>query len=418
MTDELHTLKQNILDISPKNLAKAIFNSDIPEEIVRTIPAQNLYMTICYNGISSSVDLINIASVTQRRLFLDFDCWEKDIFNEDNFFIWLSLTDDDGALDLLKKILQSSDLKLIAFLIGKYVTVYSQEEPTDLPPNGDFYTPDKGYTWLNVSTGDEEKDFLLKRLLALIFETSVELFYQITSIQTISTPTELEEQAYEEKNKRLASEGIPEFEECVELNQPLSKEKIIEKIKNKKFYKYEVSENILPLKINTDVLEPLTSFINGIKDSQMALSELTRILNACVVFYDNSFNNFENISKLNECVKGVLNIGLEKLLESNVIISNEIYPIVNLQDIYRYGLNFIFEIKKEALKKSKDENKNFDSIELSILENFSKKLPTIPLFIQDENTYLKDEEEKLLVGERAILNFKDILLAKKILEKF
>ncbi len=416
MDNEASTLRQDLLSIEPKNLAKAIFNSDMPEELVRMIPAQNLYMTICYNGVLSSTDLISIVSVSQRRLLMDFDCWDKDVFDEDKFFSWLSLTDEDNSLDLLKKILKSSDLKLTAFLIGKYVTVYSQEEPTDLPPDGDFYTPDKGYTWLKIETGDSDKDFLLKRLLALIFESNVELFYQITSIPTISTPTELEEQAYEEKNKRLASEGIPELEECIELNRPLNKAKILEKMKNEKIPPREAVGNILPLAFKNNELEPLTSFLNEIKDSQMVLSELTRILNACIVFYDNSFNSLENVSSLSEQVKGVLNIGLEKLLEDNIINSAS-YPIIDLQDIYQYGLNFIFEIKKVALKKLEIESNNHDSVQLSILDMLSKKLPALPAFIQDENTYLKDEEGKLLEGERTISSFKDVLLAKKILEK-
>ena len=417
------SLVNEYLLIDPKHLSKAIFDAELPEKVIREIPPLNLYMAIQNNGLLSSTDLIDIMTVHQRRIMLDLDCWEKDEFNEARFFNWLSLTDESNSLDLLKKIFASSDLKLISFLIGKYVAVHYQTEPTDMPPSGDFYTPDKGYTWIKVETQNSDYDFLLKRLLALIFETNIELFYQIISVQTVSTPTELEENAYKEKEDRLASEGIPTFEESLDINRPITKSKIIEKLKTIKKLPKTPLDNITPLSIKDDMDEPLKSFIAGIKDIHTALSELSRILNAGIVFYDQTFDNLEGMYELSEKVKGILNIGLERLLvetELNEKLS-ESYPIINLQDIYKYGLSFINDIRNKAIKilnaKENDNNNPLDAINLEILTSLSEKIPTLPLFVKDCENFINDSENKLLKGRRALRNYNDVQIANKLLEK-
>ncbi|MGI6680261.1 MAG: DUF6178 family protein [Bdellovibrionota bacterium] len=445
------SLVNEFLLIDPKHLAKAIFNAELPEQVVREIPPLNLYMAIEQNGLISSVDLIDIMTVKQRRIVLDLDCWQNDKFNEANFFSWLSLTDEENSLELLKKIFASSDLKLVSFLLGKYLTVHYQTEPTDLPPAGDFYTPDKGYTWIKVETNNIDYDFLLKRLLALIFDISRELFYQIISVQTVCTPSELEETAYKEKSDRLASEGIPTFEEAIEINRPITKSKILEKIKKIKKPPREPLINITPLSIKDDMDEPLKSFIANIKDIHTALSELSRILNASIVFYERSFNNIENIYALSEKIKGILNIGLEKLLEDSEIKEriDTIYPIVNLQDIYKYGLNFVRDLRNKALKILKEKEDSLSLIELEIVKSLSEAIPALPSFVKNENEFIKETSysqvrgsgnrsdnrndnesnnennnksnyeniERLITGKKALRNYNDIIISNRLLEK-
>ena len=422
LNNEASLVNQYLL-VDPKHLTKAIFEAELPEQVVREIPPLNLYMAIQNNSLISSTDLIDIMTTHQRRVILDLDCWEKDEFNEARFFNWLSLTDENNSLDLLKKIFASSDLKLVAFLIGKYVTVHYQTEPTAMPPDGDFYTPDKGYTWIKVDTNNNDYDFLLKRLLALIFETSIELFYQIISVQTVSTSAELEEEALREKNDRLASEGIPTFEESLEINRPITKAKIIEKLKTIKKLPKAPLDNITPLSINDDIDEPLKSFIANIKDIHTALSELSRILNAGIVFYEQSFDNLENMYILSEQIKGILNIGLERLLTETELNDKlkDSYPIINLQDIYRYGLSFINDVRNKAIKilntKENPSKDPLDSVNLEILTSLSGKIPYLPLFVKDSENFISDSENKLIRGKRALRNYNDIETANKLLKK-
>jgi Family of unknown function (DUF6178) len=117
-----------------RNLIKAIFDSESPEQIVRTIPAQSLYVAMRAQGFESSADLLEIATLEQCKTFLDLDCWSRDSFREDHFWEWLAITDATDSLALLQKILKVVDLKLVALMIARYIDVQAFEEPADAPP--------------------------------------------------------------------------------------------------------------------------------------------------------------------------------------------------------------------------------------------------------------------------------------------
>lgn len=97
---------KDLYALSSAKLAKAVFNGDVPEKFIRELPAQSLFLLVKHNGLDSSADLIEMASVKQCRLLLDFDCWQGDDFYEDNFWNWLAITDANENLKLLKKLLQ------------------------------------------------------------------------------------------------------------------------------------------------------------------------------------------------------------------------------------------------------------------------------------------------------------------------
>ena len=150
-----------------------------------------------------------MASLEQCRLLSDFDLWNGDSLNEAALWEWLALTDEVESLELLQKLVKFVDLKLFAILFGKYIEVKIFDDPTEQPPGEGFHTPDRGATWIGIKTEDPDKHFLLARLLALIFESSAELFYQLISIVTVATASMLEEESYQERMKRLAAEGNP-----------------------------------------------------------------------------------------------------------------------------------------------------------------------------------------------------------------
>src|SRR5690606_22593195 len=99
----------------------------------------------------SSAEVIEMASREQVQTMLDLDLWTYDQFAEDQLWEWLELPDATDDLSILQKLLGGLDLKLVAHLIGSYVEVVVVEEPTELPPDPSFSTPDKGYTWIKVT---------------------------------------------------------------------------------------------------------------------------------------------------------------------------------------------------------------------------------------------------------------------------
>ena len=169
---------------SCRDLYKAIFEADAPEQLVRQLPTQTLFMIVKSVGLPSAAELISMASLEQCRLLSDFDLWNGDSLNEAALWEWLALTDEVESLELLQKLVKFVDLKLFAILFGKYIEVKIFDDPTEQPPGEGFHTPDRGATWIGIKTEDPDKHFLLARLLALIFESSAELFYRLRGFRS------------------------------------------------------------------------------------------------------------------------------------------------------------------------------------------------------------------------------------------
>ena len=342
---------------SSKNLQKVIFSLDKPEEVVPKIPPQLLYFSIKQTGLHESLELLEICTPQQCQLLLDFDLWQKDRFSEERFWQWLELPDVLEDTNILKKILRSADLKLIGDLIIRYVSVINFEEPTDAPPGDNYHTPDLGKTWVAVKIQDEHRHFLLTRLLAAIFDYSVEVFYQIIQIRNLATSTQLQEDSFSEREKRLVAEGFPEYDYAWEINSP-KKFKLKQKTGLKeKTLKVKVSEDINYLPVSAvleETLQPFSSLWTTTQSAETIAeldAELTLICNSALVRWGVDLGELEKIEQMNQCVCGAINIGLEEILQRSDLKIEDLYQEIQiLQKLYRHGLFQLFGLKHKAEK--------------------------------------------------------------------
>lgn len=368
-----------------RNLIKAIFDAESPEQVVRTIPAQSLYVAIRSQGLESSAELLEIATTEQCRLLIDFDCWSRDSFREDHFWEWLAITDATDSLALLQKILRVFDLKLIALMISRYVDAVAFEEPADQPPGPNYYTPDKGRTWLSLKTENREHIFLMNRLLALLFESNTDLFYQILSIPNVATPSELEEESYQEKQRRLASEGIPDNEYAAEVNSPLSDELLLAAVAQS-----ELRASIEDISAVESVIyegsfaEPLRSLVNQLLYDESFEIEMTLLLNAAIVYYGVDVSEITQVLQMAEKVKGALNLGLENALKITKRPAIELYKIVGLRSLYRNGLSQLTRLVQRARTIERLDKKDVPEASQIIIQGLLQRFPSMPVWIKEK----------------------------------
>ncbi|MEZ4753691.1 MAG: DUF6178 family protein [Bdellovibrionota bacterium] len=372
---------------SISSLRSEIFASESPESLVRSLPAQIVYMAMKESGISSAVDLFEMASPDQRKVFLDLDLWAKDRISEDNLWEWLSMPDEADSIEILQKIISVIDLKIIAYFINRYVDVQGTEEPTDAPPGPNYYSPDKGYTWISVNIESEDKKFYLSRLLALIFETNAELFYQLTSLKTTTTKSQLEEESFRDKGKRLAAEGIPELEyaneNCSMLPVALALQLLnIEETKPPKDIPI-----LSPLIYDPDSLQPLTGFIEAINKSDDISSELSLLMNSAIVSWGIDFSESELVRHTARKVRGLINIGLETIRKLSNASDLEIYKSLGLKHLMRVGIAESRNLKKITSKILKDEEELFkeNKLLLTAIDGINQVVPELPVFLDTEH---------------------------------
>jgi hypothetical protein len=407
---------------SAAKLYNQIFDSESPENVINTLPAQTLYTLVKDRGIESSLELLELIPINTFRTFLDFELWQKDTFNEDNLWNWLQLSDDEDPLKHTQRVLKSIDLKLLAMLVGKHVQVQVFDEKSETPPGVAWFTPDQGYTWLFVNLEDPDKHFHLNRLLALLYETSSDLFYQILSIPTVSTLTQLEEEAFIDRSKRLASEGVPEPEQYIEINTSLFPYQIKEELQavssTPKPTDIPVVEPVIAMASNGK-LDPLDSALNESLDFEMLQGELTLIMNASLQFFNIPFYDVELLKLHAKKVKGAINIGLEKALSFEICSALDCINKLNLTKLYRLGLYELRAMQKPLKKINIDEIKahQSDPASFSIIANLLEAFPAIPELFDKSGQITNNQAGVLDTTSRAIEHLEEINLISKFLSE-
>jgi hypothetical protein len=328
------------------------------------------------------------------------------------------LTDEDNGLKLLQKLIRFVDLKLIALLISRYVEIQIFEEPTENPPGAGFHTPDKGYTWLGIHAPDADKHFLLARLFALIFETEAELFYQLINIPNVSTEAVLEEESFQERTKRLSAEGIPDAGWASRINSPISLDRFSQLLSEN--HRGSVSDIavIEPLIYESLALQPLSSFLEAVRDRETAEMEITLIANAAVVHWGVDFGDQSEVVALLERVKGALNIGLELALQSDTRLDQaRLAQSIGLQPLFQLGLGELLSLKKSAVKSTQRTSlSGIDERHVEILRGgVIAPFPQAPLFLNRRGDIDQGESGEVPTTLRAFEHLTEIAGVKRLL---
>jgi len=405
--------------MSCRDLYRDIYEADSPEQAVRELPAQTVYMLVKHQGIEGAADLISMASVEQCRLIADLDLWHNDTVNEENLWKWLALTDETDSLELLQKALKFIDLKVLSILFGKYVEVVIFDEPADQPPHPGFHTADQGNSWVGIKVEDPNKHFLLARLLALIFETSAELYYQLLSISSVATVSMLEDEAYVERTKRLAAEGVPEAEVAAGIHAPYSLNEALSSLyRSQPHYTVEDVRSVDPLLYEARVNRHLAELLAAIPDREAAELELTFILNGAVVFFGIDHSEQELVFALAEKVKGAINIGIEKVRKNAPEDLKTIFNTLGLGVLYRLGWAELSLLRSKARKitDTKLGDLKDDAVSFSVVARAREAFPEMPLFLSESGEVTHYEGE-LQSGFRAIESMLALESVRMILEQ-
>lgn len=416
-------VEMNQIGLDSRNLLRAVYRSECPEELIKELPVQSLYMALQHEGIESSVDILAVITKEQYVHVLDFELWNKDEFVEERFWKWLAAIDDPNSIKPLERFENCIDTSLMMLIVRRYVSTTTFEDQEASPPGVGYYTPDQGYTWLAVMVEDEHRRVLLSKLLALIFQQSPERFYQLIAEASSRSSLELMEEAYEEAFRRLADIGIPDFDTAMRINSPLMGVVDSSRDSSGVLSTGVVSLGEVPLVLyEGEMPEAVDSLINDLARSggveAVAEFELQAALiaNAAAVFYEVSFGEYNEVLILLNNVKSVLGIGLELAEEMGQGPRLAVYKCHGAEVVYRMGLGQLKQLQKQASKCYQIccETPSYDAEILEILDSLMAPLPEIPKFYA-ESGYLSGEDGKLLRGRRSIKNLRELRAISKFL---
>src|SRR5215475_2881391 len=182
--------------------------------VVRNASFEEVFFTIKHIGLSDSLDLLQLVSGKQVRGFLDLDCWRKDTFVRKPFMEWIAAFIQAGAEETMKA-MSGIDDAVSALFLKDLINVY--EVDRDDPPTSTqlIFTPDNRFGVEPVEQGEATTVGML--ILDALFKYNPPLGTQILTKVRYTTRAELEEVAYDNKNRRLEMHGFVDYYDAMSI---------------------------------------------------------------------------------------------------------------------------------------------------------------------------------------------------------
>lgn len=193
--------------------------------IVPLLPPGELWLTVGEVGKNDALQIMNHATGEQWQTLFDLAAWNKDELDPKKAIEWLQTMVDVNAakasawfreLDWEFAILLTQSLVTVAKVTDKEEDpVETRHWPNTLPP----WTLDSAYY---LQGRDEERDGLARKLFRQVADDDIDFFHHLCDVIPDVLPTEQAEVAFETRERRLAEEGFPPYEEAIAIYQPLS----------------------------------------------------------------------------------------------------------------------------------------------------------------------------------------------------
>lgn len=321
--------------------------------VVRNASFEEVFFTIRHIGLADSLDLLPLLSGKHVRGFIDLDCWRKDSFVRKPFMEWIAAFVQSGAEETMKAI-SGIDSTVTALFLKDLIHVY--EIDRDDPPTGTqmIFTPDNRFGVEPLEEGEPTTIGML--ILDALFKYDPVLGSQILAKVRYTTTIELEETAYDNKNRRLEMHGFVDYYDAMSIYAtppPAEPAAVADREQQTEEIPGEENPGNLPAVFADSLLGGafLMKAFDQITDPAEAdrfAQELTalgnRILSANLV----NLGELEGIRPALEEMRDFLTIGLEYLTGGRTEAAPGALRKSYMQTIFKVGFDQLARLRAEA----------------------------------------------------------------------
>ncbi len=322
-------------------------------DVVKAASFEEVFFAVRHIGLADSMELLPLITSKQVRGFIDLDCWRKDTFVTKPFMEWVAAFIQAGPEEAVRALSGIDELVISLFL--KDVT-HVYEVDRDDPPEGTqmIFTPDNRFGVEPVEEGEPTKIGML--ILDALFKYYPALGSRILINVRFMTRTELEETAFDNKNRRLEVHGFVDYFEAMSIygdpevaqtHAAADKEPSVEAIAGEEktgnlpaLFADSLAGGDFLMKTFAQVTDPVEADRFG--EQLTALGN--RILSANLV----NLGEMESILPALEEMRDFLTIGLEHLTGSHAGRGPEILRRNYIQTIFKIGFDLVARLRNQA----------------------------------------------------------------------
>lgn len=214
----------HILQVNGKERVRLLCESPHMATIVPLLPPGELWLTVGEVGKNDALLVMENATTEQWQTLFDLAAWDKDELDAAKAMEWLHTMVDVNAVKA-SQWFRDLDPDFCALLAHHMVSIVKKTEKEEDPvehydwPNAlSPWTLDSLYYLQGKS---EDLDSLSRLLFRQVADDDIGFFHHLCEVVIDILPTEQMEVAFETRERRLAEEGFPPYEEAVAIYQPL-----------------------------------------------------------------------------------------------------------------------------------------------------------------------------------------------------
>ena len=342
-----------IENAQPKLKYNLILASPFASKIVERLSFEEIYFIVKEIDETTSLELFELTTPEQFEGFLDLECWSKDRPNLLRINKWMSILmamDDD---QFFTRITQIDKVFLVGYL-KKYLEVFKGEvshehfQPDELTL---FLSQDLRYL-VRFRQKTSENPFIYE-LLNRIYRLDWQFFYELTEGIYWELETDLEEEAYENKVKRLLDWGFPEYYEALDIFAYRDPKQFNPTPKVESSFTESEEELIEPPSFPMLFAPTDSLFLRAIKllderKHKEVQWETVYLANRYIVAESLDFSRVEEVFKSLTELHRIISIALEFFAGDNPKLAADALANFYLKDIFIKGYSLILEKKAMA----------------------------------------------------------------------
>jgi hypothetical protein len=333
----LNVVRRQLASLPARKRMDAILESRGARELVRSLPAEDLYFTIMEVGLADSTELIQLASPEQFRTFVDLGGWKRDQLTPLEVLSWLRAARGDEPEHFLQK-LRKVDAEVLEVLMREFTLVHDLEENPDVHVEGvTLETPEGRY--LVEFKGVEGADLVTMRSIIndLIADNPFEAVRFMEATRW-DVPSELEETAYRFRTARLQDLGFPPLEEAVRL---------FSRVDPGPSPAAAPSKALVPGQGQPDYLEAAFRALDEVERENLE-AELRYLANATLVAEVEDPGDMDAIRRVGEMARDYLLLGLEHLTGGDPSRAVQVVRDLEVKRIFQVGFSLTLTLKFRA----------------------------------------------------------------------
>lgn len=217
---EFQRARADLAAATGKRRLDVILDARDPQALVRALPAEELYFTIRDVGLADAVELVQLASPEQFKVFLDLDAWRGYRFEPARAMPWIRAARSGAAMEPRSAArwnakLAALDQEVLFLLLRTSLRVHDLEQDPDPEIASDRF--------MRTAEGKFIIEFLVDgveylAVRGLIDDLQAHDPFQATRLLSAlrwETVSDLEETALRWRNGRLADLGYPSIDEAL-----------------------------------------------------------------------------------------------------------------------------------------------------------------------------------------------------------